>query len=271
MQRPLKVYAFDPSLGRRYGNYMTVKVGYEKLEKGPRGRRVEVIDYDASNKRYYQPVDLDSPDVLDRRRLRVPERGSDRQVEVAVAVEVAADGDLPELPPDLGAAGERQPLLSDLPDLRESRRRAHQRGQRRRHRHRAEVPSPTHRGFPTSLRSSHRALRTAAGSCRGPGRSLVRILGGSARRETARSRHGACSGKLRAVRRLRLTTAGESHGPGLTAILEGIPAGLAVDFERLAREMKRRQHGYGRGRRMQIESDEVEVRGEVVALLRRYR
>jgi len=67
------------------------------------------------------------------------------------------------------------------------------------------------------------------------------------------------------VRRLRLTTAGESHGPGLTAILEGIPAGLAVDFERLAREMKRRQHGYGRGRRMQIEDDRVEIRGGVRA------
>jgi chorismate synthase len=67
------------------------------------------------------------------------------------------------------------------------------------------------------------------------------------------------------VRRLRLTTAGESHGPGLTAILEGIPAGLAVDLERLAREMKRRQHGYGRGRRMQIEDDRVEIRGGVRA------
>jgi chorismate synthase len=67
------------------------------------------------------------------------------------------------------------------------------------------------------------------------------------------------------VRRLRLTTAGESHGPGLTAILEGIPAGLAVDFERLTREMKRRQHGYGRGRRMQIEDDRVEIRGGVRA------
>jgi chorismate synthase len=67
------------------------------------------------------------------------------------------------------------------------------------------------------------------------------------------------------VRRLRLTTAGESHGPGLTAILEGIPAGLAVDFAALAREMKRRQHGHGRGRRMQIEDDRVEIRGGVRA------
>jgi len=67
------------------------------------------------------------------------------------------------------------------------------------------------------------------------------------------------------VRRLRLTTAGESHGPGLTAILEGLPAGLRVDSELLEREMARRQHGYGRGRRMQIERDRAEIRGGVRA------
>ncbi len=65
------------------------------------------------------------------------------------------------------------------------------------------------------------------------------------------------------MRRLVLTTAGESHGPGLTAILRGLPAGLRVDFELLARDLRRRQHGYGRGRRMQIEQDAVEVRGGV--------
>ncbi len=61
--------------------------------------------------------------------------------------------------------------------------------------------------------------------------------------------------------RLVLTTAGESHGPGLTAVLSGMPAGLAVDFDFVAREMRRRQHGYGRGARMKIESDRVEFRG----------
>ncbi len=65
------------------------------------------------------------------------------------------------------------------------------------------------------------------------------------------------------MQRLSLTTAGESHGPGLVAVLRGMPAGLRVDFELLARDMRRRQHGYGRGRRMQIEQDEVEVRGGV--------
>ena len=63
--------------------------------------------------------------------------------------------------------------------------------------------------------------------------------------------------------RLRWFTAGESHGPGLTAILEGMPAGLAVDFELLHTDLARRQHGHGRGRRMQIEKDAVEVRGGV--------
>lgn len=65
------------------------------------------------------------------------------------------------------------------------------------------------------------------------------------------------------MRRLRLTTGGESHGPGLTAVLRGLPAGLAVDFALLARELGRRQHGEGRGRRMQIERDTAEVRGGV--------
>lgn len=65
------------------------------------------------------------------------------------------------------------------------------------------------------------------------------------------------------MRRLRLTTAGESHGPGLTAILRGVPAGLRIDPAALAHEMARRQHGVGRGGRMKIESDRVEIRGGV--------
>ncbi len=65
------------------------------------------------------------------------------------------------------------------------------------------------------------------------------------------------------MRRLALTTAGESHGPGLTAILTGMPAGLRVDFALVARDLERRMHGHGRGRRMQIETDEVEIRGGV--------
>jgi len=58
---------------------------------------------------------------------------------------------------------------------------------------------------------------------------------------------------------LRFLTAGESHGPCLMAIVEGMPAGLAVDVEAINRELARRQRGYGRGERMRIEQDEVEV------------
>ena len=64
LYRPLKVYAFDPTLGRRHGNYMTLRLDREPLLPGPRGRKVEVIDYDASNDCYYKPVDLGSEDVL---------------------------------------------------------------------------------------------------------------------------------------------------------------------------------------------------------------
>jgi chorismate synthase len=58
---------------------------------------------------------------------------------------------------------------------------------------------------------------------------------------------------------LRFTTAGESHGQALVAILEGIPAGLAVRAEEVNRDLARRQLGHGRGRRMQIEQDSVEL------------
>ena len=57
---------------------------------------------------------------------------------------------------------------------------------------------------------------------------------------------------------LRFTTAGESHGRGLVAILEGIPAGLSISAERINAELKRRMGGHGRGARMKIEADEIE-------------
>ena len=63
--------------------------------------------------------------------------------------------------------------------------------------------------------------------------------------------------------RLKLTTAGESHGPRLTAILEGIPAGLRIDPILVNRELARRQHGFGRGGRMRIEKDEAIFEGGV--------
>src|SRR6476646_12180351 len=58
---------------------------------------------------------------------------------------------------------------------------------------------------------------------------------------------------------LRFTTAGESHGQALMCILEGIPAGLALVASDIDSELKRRQQGYGRGRRMKIESDAAEL------------
>ena len=58
---------------------------------------------------------------------------------------------------------------------------------------------------------------------------------------------------------LRLITAGESHGPGLTCIVEGLPAGLSLTPEDINRDMARRQLGHGRGGRMKIERDAAEV------------
>jgi chorismate synthase len=64
--------------------------------------------------------------------------------------------------------------------------------------------------------------------------------------------------------RLQFMTAGESHGPCLTAIVEGLPAGLPVDEGAINHELRRRQGGYGRGGRMKIERDRVEVLGGVI-------
>src|SRR5438105_3452011 len=59
------------------------------------------------------------------------------------------------------------------------------------------------------------------------------------------------------------TTAGESHGPQLTIIVTGMPAGMRLDRARINRDLARRQHGYGRGGRMKIEHDEAEIAGGV--------
>src|SRR5689334_23440110 len=62
---------------------------------------------------------------------------------------------------------------------------------------------------------------------------------------------------------LRWMTAGESHGPALVAVLEGVPAGVAVTTADLDRDLARRRLGYGRGARMSFERDEVEILGGV--------
>jgi hypothetical protein len=65
--RALKVYALDPSAGNYVGNVMTVRIRWERdLQPGPVGRRFAVIDYDAANKRYYPPVDLNDYRILAR-------------------------------------------------------------------------------------------------------------------------------------------------------------------------------------------------------------
>src|SRR5437762_13012729 len=61
--------------------------------------------------------------------------------------------------------------------------------------------------------------------------------------------------------RLTLVTAGESHGPLLTGVVQGLPAGLRIDPALVDRDLARRQHGYGRGGRMKIEKDAVRFTG----------
>ncbi|MFA8438001.1 chorismate synthase [Pueribacillus sp. YX66] len=62
---------------------------------------------------------------------------------------------------------------------------------------------------------------------------------------------------------MRFLTAGESHGPQLTAIIEGVPAGLPLTVEDINHDLARRQKGYGRGRRMIIEKDQVQIKSGV--------
>jgi chorismate synthase len=62
---------------------------------------------------------------------------------------------------------------------------------------------------------------------------------------------------------LRYFTAGESHGPGLTAVVEGFPAGVRIDVAAIDRDLARRMQGYGRGGRMKIEQDTVDIRSGV--------
>jgi chorismate synthase len=62
---------------------------------------------------------------------------------------------------------------------------------------------------------------------------------------------------------LRFLTAGESHGPALTAILEGMVAGVPVSEKEIKAELTRRRHGYGRGTRMKLEEDRLDILGGI--------
>src|SRR5262249_23182750 len=89
---------------------------------------------------------------------------------------------------------------------------------------------------------------------RAAGGSLLRALdgrGGPARRDA--ERRTLCGVTL------SLVTAGESHGPALVAIVTGLPAGLVLEKDAIDSDLRRRQPGYGRSPRQQIETDEVEV------------
>jgi hypothetical protein len=68
-RRPLKIYAFDPMLGRMPLNRITIDVKNEPLRRGPAGSRIVVVDYDGANGCFYEPVDLDDPAILMQRGL----------------------------------------------------------------------------------------------------------------------------------------------------------------------------------------------------------
>jgi hypothetical protein len=72
-RRPLKIYASDPMLGSSAGNKVVIEIENEVIGPGPSSRRIQVIDYDGGNRRYYKPVDLDDPKVLLQRGLEPSE------------------------------------------------------------------------------------------------------------------------------------------------------------------------------------------------------
>jgi hypothetical protein len=82
----LRVYAFDPSRGARFENKLTVKIPYEALKRGPHGRKVAVIDYDASNQCYYEGIDLDAAAVLGQNGLEPSETNPQFHQQMVYAV-----------------------------------------------------------------------------------------------------------------------------------------------------------------------------------------
>jgi chorismate synthase len=110
-------------------------------------------------------------------------------------------------------------------------------------------------------------IREKASATNGTRATRAAALQENRRTQTLEDRRVACA-ELPRVRRifvydrrrmLRFLTAGESHGRSLVVILEGLPAGLRVDVDQIARDLRRRQGGYGRGRRMAIESDRADI------------
>ena len=87
--RILRVYAFDPSRGARLENHLTIRIPYETLAKGPVGKKVAVIDFDASNRCYYEGVNLDATAVLGQNGLAPSE--SDPQFHQQMVYAVVMD------------------------------------------------------------------------------------------------------------------------------------------------------------------------------------
>ena len=98
-----------------------------------------------------------------------------------------------------------------------------------------------------------------AGDARVAGRAVLRNLYGKAGAFPRHEKRGRTRPEIHQMSELRYLTAGESHGRALTAILEGMPAGVAVTEDDINQELARRQKGYGRGARMAIEADKVQV------------
>jgi hypothetical protein len=88
-ERILRVYAFDPSRGARFENHLTIRIPFEKLKKGPVGRKIAVIDYDASNRCYYEGVNLDAATILGQNGLAPSE--SDPQFHQQMVYAVVSD------------------------------------------------------------------------------------------------------------------------------------------------------------------------------------
>lgn len=96
-RRPLKIYAFDPMIGRRQGGRITIDIPNEtELKPGPKGERIEVIDYDGANDLFYSPIDLDDPAILMQDGLEPTESDPrfHQQMVYAVAMKVLENFDI---------------------------------------------------------------------------------------------------------------------------------------------------------------------------------
>ena len=169
-----------------------------------------------------------------RRQARVFSRRGDGRPDVADAdlvVNATSERD------EVARRPRRGQTLVDLPYPRDGDRPRAARGRRDRGRR------------PRGARRQGAARSSSGPGCRRPSRSCAPPCAPD------RVRHGLSAAHVT----LELVTAGESHGPALVAIVSGLPAGLMLDRAAIDADLRRRQQGYGRSPRQQIETDEVEV------------